>query len=433
MAPFLIGYLFYQKRNLAKASLALEKLQKQSKTKYLNELVGLSLCLIAFLLYWYGSYTFYPLEYHLLSLPIFAAGVVLILFSVKTLRAVLFPILFLLFLVPIPTEIMYALGGALANFNTQASYTLLKLSGFPVTLSTSYGSPTITLGSTHFAIDLPCSGIYSFIAFVMFAAFLAFIVSAPAWKKTAIFVFGFFIFEILNILRITIIISAAAFWGEEIAMHIFHTAAGLVLIFIGILFTLFVSEKILKITFFSKTNEPPSCLKCKASKNTFENFCSHCGRFFGSVMNKPSHVFWAKIVILLLACSIIVLSVNAPTFAITQGIEVASTWENATDILPQIPQYDLKYVGRDTSYEQVAKQDAALTYVYIPTNVSTPVVYVLVNVANSISNLHSWEVCLITWQTAQGQYPLVSVLDSRDIRLFRGCSNSSPLLSFPEY
>lgn len=416
LVPFFVGYLFYRKKDLVKASLDLEKLQKQSKTKHLDELIGLSLCLIAFLLYWYGSYTFYPLEYHLLSLPIFAAGVTLVLFNLKTLKALIFPILFLLFLVPFPNETMGTLGGTLANFNTQASYALLKAFGFPVTLSTTYGAPTINLGSIPFAIDLPCSGIYTFIAFVMFAAFLTFIISASVWKKIIMFVFGFFIFEILNILRITTIISAAVFFGEEIAMQIFHTAAGLILIFVGMLLTLLVSEKILKMKFFSTTKETPSCTKCKTTQKSFLNFCLNCGKFFNPVMKKPSKTFWAKLFVLLLGCSLIALSVNAPTFAVSEEIEV-STWENVTSILPQIPQHDLNYCSRDTTYEQLAKQDAALTYAYIPISISTPVVYVLVNIANSISNLHSWEVCLITWRTAQGQYPVVSVLDSTDIQL----------------
>jgi hypothetical protein len=68
----------------------------------------------------------------------------------------------------------------------------------------------------------------------------------------------------------------------------------------------------------------------------------------------------------------------------------------------------------------MAKQDASLTYAYFPVNSSSPPVYLLIGVANAISNLHSWEVCLISWQTAQGRYPLVSVLDSRDVQLLNG-------------
>jgi hypothetical protein len=64
-------------------------------------------------------------------------------------------------------------------------------------------------------------------------------------------------------------------------------------------------------------------------------------------------------------------------------------------------------------------------YGYFPSNKSYSVLYADVGVANSISNLHSWEVCFITMQTAQGQYPLVNVLDERDIQL----SRESPLIA----
>ena len=184
LIPFFAGILLYLKKDMLKASLALEKLQKKTKTQYLDEVIGTALCLIAFLLYWYGSHTFYPLEYHILSIPIFIMGITLILFNLKALTVLISPILFLLFLIPPPTKYMYEIGGVLGNFNTQASYTLLKTLGLPVTLTSSYGSPTIALTTStgqplSFAIDLACSGIYTFIAFAMFAAFLALVASAP--------------------------------------------------------------------------------------------------------------------------------------------------------------------------------------------------------------------------------------------------------------
>jgi len=423
LIPFFVGFLFYQKKDLFKASLALDKFQKPSKTQFVDNLIGLSLCLIAFLLYWYGSYTFYPLEYHLLSLPIFIVGVMLILFNLKTVKTLIFPILFLYFLIPLPNEVMYILGGGLANFNTQASYALLTALGLPVTLSTAYGAPTILITTssgqfTSFTIDLPCSGIYTLIAFIMFAAFLALIISASTLKKILIFIIGFMIFEILSIIRITTIISAAWFWGQEIAMLVFHNAAGLLLTFVGMILTLLAAEKFLKIRFYSKEREKPLCTKCKTALKNLENFCFNCGTYLNPLRRKPSQTFWTKLIALLIGCSVIALSINAPIFAIAQGtIEVTSTWENATNIFPSIPQYDLRFLYRDINYERIAKQDASLTYAFFPTNASNPVVYVLVGVANSISNLHSWEVCLISWQTAQGQYPLVSVLESRDIPL----------------
>lgn len=431
LVPFFVGFLLYRKKDLFTALLALDKLEKKSKLKFLDELVGLSLCLVAFLIYWLGSYTFNPLVYHLLSMPVFIAGVTLILFNLKTLRMLIPPLLLLLFLVPIPNEIMQALGGSMANVNTQASYTLLKSVGIPVSLTVTYGAPTLLLTTSAgqpaaFTIDLPCSGIYTLIAFIMFAFFLALIVSASFPKKLLTFTVGFVVFEILSIVRITTIISTAYFFGEETAMLIFHTIAGLILTFIGMLITLFIAEKLLKVQFIQKS-KPAACPKCSSSQRNNEDFCSNCGKLLNYLTGKPSQKFWAKLLILLLAFPAIALSVNAPTFAIAQEeIEVKSTWENTTNILPQIPEYTLKFLYRDVQYERIAKQDASLVYAYLPNNPSEPAVFVLIGSANSISNLHSWEVCLITLQTAQGKYPIVSVIDSRDIQL---TEESFPLIA----
>jgi exosortase/archaeosortase family protein len=425
LIPLFAGILLYWKRDIFKASISLDSMQKKSRNMFIDELIGLSLCLIAFLVYWYGSYTFYPLEYHLLSLPIFVSGIILVLFNLKALKAIIIPVALIIFLVPIPSEITYTLGGNLANFNTQASYTILKCFGVPATLNVTYGSPTIMLTKSpkqpiSFTVGLQCSGIYTLTAFFMFAVFLLAVVQTSAIKKVGIFTLGFFIFEALNILRITAIVSAAYIFGEEIAMLIFHSAAGLILTFIGIFATLIASEKLLKAKVIIGRNETPPCPWCKRLQEKFQSFCLNCGRLFKQFNRKPSKIFWAKLTLLLIGCSILSLSVNAPVFAISkENIEVTS-WEKATNILPQIANCNLIFLYRDTDYERVAKQDASLVYAYFPANLSSPVTYVLVNVANSISNLHNWEVCLISWQTAHGQYPMVKVLESKDIQLLEG-------------
>jgi exosortase/archaeosortase family protein len=411
------------------------------KTKYIDELIGVSLCLVAFLLYWYGTYTFYPLEYHLLSLPIFVMGITLILFNLKALVTLIFPILFLLFLVPIPSEYMYTIGGAMGNFNTQASYAIVKTLGLPVSLSSTYGTPTIMLTTSTgqpalFTIDLPCSGIYSLIAFAMFAAFLAFVASAPVFKKALVFVIGFFMFEILNVIRIASIVSIA-YWFGEAAWSMFHTVAGLLLIFVGMLLTLFVAEKFLKVQVFSVSQESPQCPECKTSLESFESFCLSCGKFLNSFQARISQKFWVKIFLLLLGCSIVTLSIHAPTFAVAQGsIGVTSGWENA-NVFPQTIQqqdvnYTLHFLYRDENYERTAHQDASLMYGYFPSNTSKATMYVDVGVSSSISNLHSWEVCLITWRTAQGLNPLVTTLESRDMQLLQDVSLIARYLVFED-
>lgn len=424
LVPLLASFLIYRKRELVKASLAIERLKGKAEVLSLSEVTGLALCLSAFLLYWYGSYSFYPLEYHVASLITFVTGITLMLFNAKTLMALLFPILFLIFLIPPPSTVTFSVGALLGNFNAQATYTLLKIAGIPVTLSSKYGPPTIIINNLEqpleFAVDLPCSGIYSLVAFTMFAAFLVYIVRGSFTKKIALFPLGFLMLTILNILRISLIISIAYGFGETTAMTLFHIFSGWLLIFIGILLLLIIAERLLHLQIFGGPNKTVSCPKCDSNLKSVDDFCPNCGKFQKSHQTSLPKKFWIKTTALLLASYLVTLSIQAPAFAFAQGLTITNpNSETSTEVFPEIADYQLRFLYRDHNFEKISRQDASLLYAYISQNISNPTIYVLVGVASSITNLHSWEVCLVTWQQAQGNWPLVDVLESKDIQIMQ--------------
>ena len=424
VVPVLFSYLVYRKRNMIKAAFALENIRQRSKDALVTEAVGLCLCLAALLIYWYGSYTFYTLEYHILSLPLFVAGIILILFNFKTLTVIIFPILFLLFFIPPPSEVTYTLGAVIGNFNTQASYLLLKTFGLPAIFDTTYGAPTIAVTDPSgtpmlFSVDLPCSGIYSLIAFVMFATFLAYIIRGSLLKKAGLFLFGFAVLQVLNILRITVIVAVGYWFGEEIAMTIFHAAAGWILIFGGIFLLLLIGEKVLHLQIFRATKELPFCPHCDDGTQKQEQFCSYCGKFFKNLTDSTriSGRFLVKIFALLVGLLIVASTMHAPVFAFAEGLTFTGSDFEESEVFPDFTDYQFRFLYRDVEYEVLADQDASLLYGYIPLNASASTVYVDIGVAESLTNLHNWEVCYVTYQTAQGQQPLVKVLDSRDIQI----------------
>jgi len=209
--------------------------------------------------------------------------------------------------------------------------------------------------------------------------------------------------------------------GEEAAL-VLHSVAGLLLIFLGMLLILAFSDKVLKIPFMTKPQEQPSCPKCKGNASTLTSFCQNCGKFLHKSSRLIAKGTFAKLLLLMLGCSLVVLSIQAPTFATAKDsiqLSSGSNSQDAVSVFPEIPGYTLAFLYRDTDFEKIAKQDASLVYGYFPANLSDSVVYAVVGVSSSISNLHSWEVCFITMQTAQGQYPLVNVRDSRDIQLLQ--------------
>ena len=211
--PFLFGYLLYRKRRMVSASLR-QNNQNISSTlaKNFTLIVGVLLCAIAILSYWFGSYTFTPIEYHMLTLPILTAGLILILFNGQTLKQLAFPIVFLFFLTPPPTEILYSVGSTLSDLSAHASNALANAFGLASSISAQYGSPIITLTRPDqtimsFSVDVACSGVYSLIGFFIFAVFIAYITRGKLWSKLAILAMGIPLIIGLNIIRITTILA----------------------------------------------------------------------------------------------------------------------------------------------------------------------------------------------------------------------------------
>jgi len=421
--PFLLTYLIYRKRKMIKAAIPLPS-SKLFKKVPLNEIIGAFLFVASFLLYWYGSYTFTPLEYHTLALPIYASACILILFNTRTLRQLLFPITFLFLLMPPPAEIIYNLGALLSTISSELAYHLLKIFGFPVSLSAEYGTPVITITQQNgtamsLAVDIACSGIHSQIGFLIFALFIAYIVRDKTWKKAVIFLLGFPLIHLLNTLRITTIGIIGYYYGEDLALNTFHLFGGWILIFFGTLILLATSEKMFKIQILAKQTE--ECPECNPTSATDHGFCFTCGRIQKIRFNRINKKDIAKTAVLILSV-ILILSIQTSVFALTEGpaeiiVQTAKGEQVTTEILPQIPEYTLRFMYRDEAFEQTAKQDASLVYAYSPYNKTKEVIWVALEIASTKSPLHRWEVCLITWPLSHGWQPKVNQIESTDIQL----------------
>jgi len=422
--PFLLIYLLYRKRKMLRAVVPIEKQEHPRQLRHLPTIAGIVLSTAAILFYWHGSYTFTPLEYHMLALPIFTTGLTLVLFNPQTLRQLAFPLAFLAFLIPPPSEILYGLGSTLSIVSSQVSYALINSLGIPSTLTNEYGNPVIQItrpgGTTiSFAVDIACSGIYSLIGFLIFAVFIAYIIRDKPWKKLTLFLIGFALIYILNVARIATILLIGYHLGEEIALQLFHMLGGFTLIFVGTLVLLLFAEKILRIQIFAKPSQ--KCSARNPSTGTNQNFCLTCSRIL-----KPAHIRFQKTDIVrmtaIIVSVILLVSIQTPVFALTEGpaqiiVQTASGEQGNTQLLPQIQGYTLAFVYRDRDFEEIAKQDASLVYAYEPLDDTEELVWVTVEIGSATSKLHPWEVCLISWPVAHGQPASVTQLDVKDIQV----------------
>jgi len=434
LIPFMLAYIIYRRRKILRAVIPLENASTE-KTKRITEIVGVLLCFLAIVLYWQASDMFYMLEYHLISLPLFVSGCILIVSNKETMKALVFPIALLLFLIPPPLETIRILGAQLSVLSSQIAFWVLQALGLPVKFSTEYGNPVIILEKTPtmitFNVDIACSGVYSLIAFTLVAFFIAYLVKGPISNKASIFFIGLPMVYALNILRLVVIVLIGFLSGEEIAMTIFHVFSGWILASIGILVLLRLLEKVLKIPIFTSKSNQAKCKSCKKNLKNRKNFCFNCGKILQHANIRLSRREACKIAALLLGSSLIIL-VNVPTFTLTpeqaQIITQSISGEReSTDILPEIDGYELKFGRRVKEYEKLANEDAFLVYYYIPEENSSRLVQVVIEIARSHDALHRWDVCLILWPQTQGSQP-VSVLDRREFKLQ---NKTAHFLAFP--
>jgi exosortase len=406
LVPILTAYLIYRKRKILTAVTALP-----SQTK--NEVTGIALSALALTIYLAGSYTFHPLEYHILSLPIFLFGCALFLFNIETLKALAFPLAFLFLLIPPPFQTLYTIGGTLANYSAEITFNILKSFGIPATLTTNEGIPAIIIQKANtnltFSVDVACSGIYSLLAFIVFSSFTAYILRGSIPKRIIVFLAGFPLIYALNILRILVLILLGFNFGIQLSTELFHTYGGWILIFLGTLIILWGSEKLLKLRIHALDLQP-----CTHSKSQKKVFCETCGRFLGNISAKISRRDVSKTIPVLLLASLIIF-LPLPVFALLKcpaEVILSSPIEGnkATQILPQITNYTLMFLYRDETIESATRQDANLVYAYFPNNTSNRPVDAYVEIADTKKKLHSWDKCFAASRT-------ISLYDIKEFQL----------------
>jgi exosortase len=156
------------------------------------------------------------------ALPFLLFGIVLYLWGTKVARILLFPIAFLLFMVPL-------------NFLTQATARLQFLeTGVASAICNFIGIAVTTVGTTvtaadgtfHFEVDEGCSGIRSLMAIAMLSAIYGHLTQDRFWKKLALFGAALLFAIIGNAGRLVSIFVVARLFGADLAGGPYHIISG---------------------------------------------------------------------------------------------------------------------------------------------------------------------------------------------------------------
>jgi len=160
------------------------------------------------------------------SMVLTLAGLVLMVAGWQVFRRVLWILLFLLLMFPLPSLVHNLISGPLQRIATTGSVFLLEAFGVNVNQQ---GNTMILNGNTPLGVAEACSGLRMLTAFIIVAAFIAYMVKRSRWQKAVLLLSSIPVAIACNILRIVVTAVLMLYAGTEVADKFFHDFAGLVM------------------------------------------------------------------------------------------------------------------------------------------------------------------------------------------------------------
>ncbi|MFW5906500.1 MAG: exosortase/archaeosortase family protein [Desulfobia sp.] len=186
--------------------------------------------LLQFFLAWVGS------EYFLqgISLIVVLLGSVIYLWGGKAGHVLLVPILYLIFMIPLPAIIWNQLSFPLALTASKAATWVAGAMG----LSILREGNVLTMPNITLQVAEACSGLRSLTTLLALSALLAYISSLKNWKKWVLFLAAVPVAVLGNIFRLTTTALLANRYGSHMAEGFIHEFSGMVVFIVGLIMLL---------------------------------------------------------------------------------------------------------------------------------------------------------------------------------------------------
>jgi exosortase len=173
--------------------------------------------------------------YAVLSLRVFleryafvlaVAGLTLLVAGRQIFRRLLWVLLFLFLMFPVPARIHDTISGPLQRLATTGSVFMLEAFGTPVAQQ---GNIVLLDDNTPMAVAEACSGLRMLTAFIIVAAFIAYMVKRPGWQRALLLVSSIPVAVVCNIVRIFLTAMIMLHVSLTLGEKFFHDFAGLVM------------------------------------------------------------------------------------------------------------------------------------------------------------------------------------------------------------
>jgi len=162
------------------------------------------------------------------------AGVTLFLLGWPQLKVLLFPIGFLIFMIPIPSILMQKITFPMQLFASSVAEASLKAMEIPVLRE----GNIIHLPHTTLEVAEACSGIRSLMSLLALGVIFAYFTKNTLWQRTVLVLACFPIAIVVNALRVSATGILANYYGLSVAEGFFHGFSGYVLFIVAFLLLL---------------------------------------------------------------------------------------------------------------------------------------------------------------------------------------------------
>lgn len=203
-----------------------------------SSVLGYPLLLAASLMILIGDFLGFRVFVQLSIIPMLF-GLILLLGGMAHARLLWFPVLFLVFMVPIPPSMTQSIALQMKLLATQLAVGLAQFATLPMVQEGSF----IHFKDDRLLVGEVCGGLRSLIALLAFGAVMAYISKTRTWGKWLLLLLSAPIAIVSNVFRIFLLCVAGYFYGSEFAAGRFHDISG-VLIFV-VAFILFFSVEAL--------------------------------------------------------------------------------------------------------------------------------------------------------------------------------------------
>lgn len=163
-----------------------------------------------------------------LTLLAVLTGISLSLWGWPVTRNLLFPIILLLSMIPLPA--LDRLSPPLEAFAANSGAALVRWIGVP---AESNGAQ-VSLSNSSFVVGAPCSGLRSLVALVTLAALVAYEMTGPLTGRLVLLLLAIPVALLANLVRVTLLFWIAHAFGPEAALTYYHDWAGLVVFLVAL-------------------------------------------------------------------------------------------------------------------------------------------------------------------------------------------------------